>query len=155
MLEIGNAAIYYEIAGSGQPIVFIHAGVADSRQWNNEFHHFSKSLSVARYDMRGFGKSEPADGEFTHLDDLATLLKHLNFDQPAILVGCSMGGSTALDFALDYPKKVKALADANPETEWVYQYSPESFTGTELDFAVEVVDAVTNIWQPKRELGFR
>ena len=109
MLEVGNAAIYYETAGSGQPILFIHAGVADSRQWTNEFIHFSKSFNVIRYDMRGFGKSEPADGEFTHLDDLVALMEHLNIDQPVILVGCSMGGSTALDYALEEPGKVRAL----------------------------------------------
>jgi len=56
-----------------------------------------------------------------------------------------------IDIAVNGASKVKALAEANQETEWVYQYSPESFTGTELDFAVEVVDAVTNVWQPTPE----
>ena len=56
-----------------------------------------------------------------------------------------------IDIAINGAKKVKTLAEANPETEWVYQYSPESFTGTELDFSVEVVDAVTNVWQPTPE----
>jgi len=56
-----------------------------------------------------------------------------------------------IDIAINGAERVKALAEANPETEWVYQYSPESFTGTELDFAVEVVDAVTNVWQPTPE----
>ena len=37
---------------------------------------------------------------------------------------------------------------AQPGTEWIFQYSPESFTGTELDFAVEVCDAVHDVWQP-------
>ena len=108
MLQIANASIYYETTGSGSPLVFIHAGVADSRQWNNEFQHFSNSHAVVRYDMRGFGKSEPVDGEFTHLNDLVALLNHLNFDQPVIVVGCSMGGGLALDLALEYPGKVKA-----------------------------------------------
>ncbi|KAB7627807.1 2-isopropylmalate synthase [Alkalilimnicola sp. S0819] len=42
-------------------------------------------------------------------------------------------------------------AAAQPDTDWVFQYSPESFTGTELDFAVEIVDAVNAIWQPTPE----
>ena len=45
----------------------------------------------------------------------------------------------------------KMIADAAaqyPDTEWVFEYSPESFTGTELDFAVEVVDAVNAVWRP-------
>jgi 2-isopropylmalate synthase len=48
-------------------------------------------------------------------------------------------------------KEVKRCADLAPETEWVFQYSPESFTGTEVDFAVEVCDAVINVWQPTPE----
>ncbi|MFT7371502.1 MAG: 2-isopropylmalate synthase [Oleiphilaceae bacterium] len=56
-----------------------------------------------------------------------------------------------INIAINGAKKVKALAEASPKTEWVYQYSPESFTGTELDFAVDVVDAVTNVWQPTPE----
>ncbi|MCK9505993.1 MAG: 2-isopropylmalate synthase [Porticoccaceae bacterium] len=43
---------------------------------------------------------------------------------------------------------VKELTDARPDTEWVYQYSPEVFSGTELEFAKEVCDAVSAIWQP-------
>ena len=43
---------------------------------------------------------------------------------------------------------VKAYAARYPRTAWTFQYSPESFTGTELDYAVEVCDAVVNVWQP-------
>ncbi len=43
---------------------------------------------------------------------------------------------------------VARLASERPETQWVFQYSPESFTGTEMDYAVEVCDAVTAVWQP-------
>ncbi|HEY7884456.1 MAG TPA: 2-isopropylmalate synthase [Cellvibrionaceae bacterium] len=46
---------------------------------------------------------------------------------------------------------VKAATDRHPETQWVYQYSPEVFSGTELGFAKEVVDAVTAVWQPSVE----
>ncbi len=43
---------------------------------------------------------------------------------------------------------VQQHANAHPETEWVFQYSPESFTGTELDYAVDVINAVTAVWRP-------
>ncbi len=43
---------------------------------------------------------------------------------------------------------IRKLADERPETDWIFQYSPESFTGTELDFAVEICDAVTAVWRP-------
>ena len=103
-----NAKIYYETAGTGMPLVMIHAGVADSRQWNNEFAHFSQRNQVIRYDMRGYGKSEPVDGEFSHLSDLVALLDAVNIREPFVLLGCSMGGGLAMDFALTYPSKVKA-----------------------------------------------
>ncbi|WP_369809247.1 2-isopropylmalate synthase [Oceanicoccus sp. KOV_DT_Chl] len=46
---------------------------------------------------------------------------------------------------------VKQCADQHPATEWQFQYSPESFTGTELEYAVEVCDAVNAVWQPTKE----
>lgn len=53
--------------------------------------------------------------------------------------------------ATDGAKLVKDLADSNKETNWQFEYSPESFTGTELDYAVEVCNAVNEIWQPTKE----
>ncbi|MGB0781618.1 MAG: 2-isopropylmalate synthase [Marinomonas sp.] len=53
--------------------------------------------------------------------------------------------------AVNGAKCVKEHAAKYPETEWVFQYSPESFTGTEIDYAVEVVDAVAEVWQPTPE----
>ena len=52
--------------------------------------------------------------------------------------------------AINGAEWVKDYAQQYPDTEWTFQYSPESFTGTELDFAVEVCDAVTDIWQPSK-----
>ena len=56
-----------------------------------------------------------------------------------------------IDIAEVGATEVKRCAELAPETEWVFQYSPESFTGTEMDFAVEVCDAVNAIWQPTPE----
>lgn len=52
------------------------------------------------------------------------------------------------DIAVNGAQVVKDLAAKHPETEWTFQYSPESFTGTELDFAVDVLDAVSDVWRP-------
>ena len=56
-----------------------------------------------------------------------------------------------IDIAVQGAKEVKRCAAAQPDTEWIFQYSPESFTGTEVDFAVEVCDAVNDIWKPTPE----
>ena len=53
-----------------------------------------------------------------------------------------------VDIAVKGAELVRDCAARQPETEWVFEYSPESFTGTELEFAVEVCDAVTAVWQP-------
>lgn len=53
------------------------------------------------------------------------------------------------DIAVRGAELVKALAAKEPGVEWTFQYSPESFTGTELDSAVEVIDAVNAVWQPQ------
>tara|TARA_B110000503_G_scaffold105513_1_gene157435 strand:- start:28597 stop:30270 length:1674 start_codon:yes stop_codon:yes gene_type:complete len=56
-----------------------------------------------------------------------------------------------IDIAVKGAKLVKDCAARHPQTEWVFEYSPESFTGTELDFAVEICDAVNAVWQPTPE----
>jgi 2-isopropylmalate synthase len=53
-----------------------------------------------------------------------------------------------VDIAVNGARLLQHYADRHPDTDWVFEYSPESFTGTELDFAVEVCDAVTAVWQP-------
>ncbi len=53
-----------------------------------------------------------------------------------------------IDIAVSGAKLVKQLADADPGTEWVYQYSPESFTGTELEFARDICAAVCDVYKP-------
>ena len=52
------------------------------------------------------------------------------------------------DIAVAGAKLIARLAAENPQTEWVFQYSPESFTGTEPDYAVEICNAVIDVWKP-------
>ena len=56
-----------------------------------------------------------------------------------------------IDIAVNGAKDVLECASQHPDSHWRFQYSPESFTGTELDFAVEVCDAVNDVWQPTPE----
>jgi 2-isopropylmalate synthase len=52
------------------------------------------------------------------------------------------------EIAVNGARVVKSIAEKYPDTEWTFQYSPESFTGTELDYAAEVIDAVNDVWRP-------
>ncbi len=56
-----------------------------------------------------------------------------------------------VDIAVNAAQCVREHAERNPGTQWRFEYSPESFTGTELDFAVEICDAVNEVWQPTPE----
>ena len=56
--------------------------------------------------------------------------------------------ASIIDVARKGAVEIRQCAEARPETEWVFQYSPESFTATEPEFAVEICDAVTAIWEP-------
>lgn len=105
---VNGTVIHYETVGAGQSLVFIHAGIADRRMWDTQVEPLAERFQVVRYDMRGFGQTPIVAGRYAHYEDLHGLLAHLGIEQ-AILVGCSKGGAVALDFALAYPEKVKAL----------------------------------------------
>jgi 2-isopropylmalate synthase len=66
--------------------------------------------------------------------------------QRRVVFGLDREGVKAI--AVAGARIIRDCAAAQPETNWIYQYSPESFTGTELDFAVEVCDAVNDVWLP-------
>jgi 2-isopropylmalate synthase len=66
--------------------------------------------------------------------------------QRRVVFGLDRAG--IVDIAVQGARCVREQALKQPQTQWAFEYSPESFTGTELDFAVEVCNAVTSIWQP-------
>jgi pimeloyl-ACP methyl ester carboxylesterase len=106
--EINGAQIYYEIAGAGQPVIFVHAGIADRRMWDAQFDAFAERYRVLRYDHRGMGKSSMPPGPFALREDLYALARQVEVT-PAVLVGCSMGGGAALDCAVEHPDGARAL----------------------------------------------
>ncbi len=108
-----GARIYYEVAGAGHPLLLIHAGIADSRMWDDQFELFAQQYRVVRYDLRGFGQSEVPAGPFSNSEDIVNLL-HLLGIQKTALIGISFGSKVALDFALSYPDMVDALVLGAP-----------------------------------------
>ncbi len=107
-LDIGPATLTGVHAGSGAPIIFLHAGIADHRMWAPQLTAFAKTHQVIAYDRRGFGGSNTPDVAFAHVDDLLAIMDHFGL-AAATLVGCSQGGRIAIDCALAHPQRVHAL----------------------------------------------
>jgi 3-oxoadipate enol-lactonase len=106
--EVNGTKLYYEMAGKGSALVLVHGGLVDSRLWDDQMKDFLKRHRVMRYDLRGYGKSAAATEPFSHIEDLRTLLDFLKIER-ATIVGLSLGGIIAADFALEYPGRVERL----------------------------------------------
>ncbi|MBI4639439.1 MAG: alpha/beta fold hydrolase [Candidatus Tectomicrobia bacterium] len=105
--------LYYEITGSGFPVVLVHEFSGNMRNWDPQIPALSRSYQVIRYDCRGYGRSSvPPDplaySQDASVEDLHQLLLHLGIRQ-AYVGGLSMGGNIALNFGLKYPEMAKGL----------------------------------------------
>ncbi|HEY9010849.1 MAG TPA: alpha/beta hydrolase [Devosia sp.] len=108
-IEFDGAVIRGESAGFGLPVVFLHAGVCDRRMWEGQMQALAgEGYHVVAYDRRGFGETESADVPFNHVVDLEAVLDRLGLNA-AVLVGNSLGGGIAIDFALEHPQRVVGL----------------------------------------------
>jgi len=113
-VEVSRARLYFEQAGTGDSLVLVHGLGANTRMWDSQFEAFSRRHHVIRYDMRGFGHSSLPDGSpYTHTGDLMALMEMLGIPQ-AHVIGHSMGGGVALDFALAYPQALNRLVLVDP-----------------------------------------
>src|ERR1700742_3329698 len=104
-----------------------------------------QALTQARPELitRTFESLRGVRRAIVHLYNSTSTLQRrvvFNLDRPGIVA-----------IAVKGAELIRKLADERPETDWIFQYSPESFTGTELDFAVEICDAVTAVWRPTPE----
>ena len=107
-LNVGDGTLYYEMAGTGTPLVLSHAAFLDSRMFDAQWETLAQHYRVIRYDMLGFGQSSAVQGPRCRRDDLHQLLSHLGITQ-AHLVGCSNGGTILLDLALEQPDLALSL----------------------------------------------
>lgn len=107
-VTVPNGELYFESTGEGEPLIFIHAGFSDRRDWNHQIEPFGKEFNTIVYDQRGSGKSSVPTIPFSPADDLKAIMDHLKITKTAV-IGHSLGGTIALDFALQYPERVSSL----------------------------------------------
>jgi pimeloyl-ACP methyl ester carboxylesterase len=142
--EVNGTRLYYEAAGSGDPVVLLHAFMLDTRMWDDQFDVLAAEFRVIRYDARGFGRSAaPQPGEpYSNADDLTALLAKLEVRAPH-LVGASMGGRFALDYAVMRPEAFRSLVAVDAvvsgwqwSPEWLASYAPIVEAGRRGDVAL-------------------
>ena len=102
--------LYFEEAGEGTSIIFVHEFAGDFRSWEPQVRHFSRKYRCIVFNARGYPPSDvPQDPEMYDQDlareDIRTVLDSLNIEM-AHVIGLSMGGFAALHFSLHYPDRV-------------------------------------------------
>ncbi|GCE08388.1 alpha/beta fold hydrolase [Dictyobacter aurantiacus] len=128
-VELDGARLYYEMAGTGEPVVLLHGGMLDRRMWDDQFPFLAQHYQVIRYDVRRAGKSEASSEEaYVHYEDLRHLLDHLQIVR-ASLIGLSGGARIAIDMAIAYPERVNKLVLVSPgmsghpfDDPWTHQH---------------------------------
>lgn len=119
-MDVGGKELWYEEAGDGPALVLIHEGVADSTMWDDLVGDLARTNRVIRYDLPGYGRSPMPPGPFSPFRDLAALLEGLGVERASV-VGVSVGGRIALEYALVHPDRIDALvlvAAGLPEWDW-------------------------------------
>ena len=109
---VNGLKMYYEIHGSGEPVVLLHgAFMAISGDWNDWIGELARTRKVIAVEMQGHGRTADIKRDLTFenlADDVAALLDHLKIPK-ADIIGYSLGGGTAMQFAIRHPEKVRKV----------------------------------------------
>ena len=125
--EVNGVRIYYELEGSGEPLVLVHGSWGDATGWALVMPALAESFQVLAYDRRGHSRSERPDGKGSiheDGDDLAALIEALDL-APAHVVASSWGGSIALGLAGRRPDLFRSLTCHEPPLMSVLANDPE------------------------------
>ncbi len=108
--------MYYEVTGSGFPLLFVHEFAGDCRSWDPQVQFFARRYTVVTYNARGYPPSDVPDDPEAYsqqiaVDDIEHLLRHLKIER-AHLCGLSMGGFAVLHFGFQHPEMARSLVVA-------------------------------------------
>ena len=128
--------LFYEEAGSGAPIVFVHEFAGDHRSWEQQVRYFCRRYRCVVYSARGFPPSDVPDdmdmySQQRAVEDIRDVMDHLRIEK-AHVVGLSMGGFAAMHFGLDYADRALSVVlgglgfGAQPETAEQFRVESEA-----------------------------
>ena len=110
--DVNGLKMYYEVYGSGKPLVMLHgAFMTIPLNWSHFIPLLAKDRKVIVTELQGHGRTKDIDRAITSegmADDVSALLKHLKIDSADIL-GYSMGGTVAFQVAVRHPEQVRRL----------------------------------------------
>ncbi|HEU4508684.1 MAG TPA: alpha/beta hydrolase [Pyrinomonadaceae bacterium] len=143
---VNGLKMYYEIHGSGEPVVLLHgAFMAIPGDWNDWVGELSKTRKVIAVEMQGHGRTADIKRDLTYenlADDVAGLLDYLKI-QSADIIGYSLGGGVAMQCAIRHPEKVRKVVSISAVIRrdgWVNEandfwptFTWEVFKGTPLE----------------------
>lgn len=139
--EVNGLKIYYEIQGSGQPLVLLHGAFGFNEGWATVLPKLAKTHQIIAIESEGHGHTRDLDRPLTYeqmTEDIAALLKQLKI-QDADFFGYSMGGITALGVAIRHPELVRKLAMlgscAGPPKDTFEPESYKQYQSLSADFA--------------------
>jgi pimeloyl-ACP methyl ester carboxylesterase len=114
--RVNGVELYYELSGSGDPLVLVHGSWVDHHSWDPVVALLARSFRVLTYDRRGHSESERPDGQgsvFEDADDLAALIGELDL-APAHVAGNSFGAAVVLRAAVRHPHVYRSLIGHEP-----------------------------------------
>jgi non-heme chloroperoxidase len=116
-LALEDGTLWYEMKGSGPPLVFLHGGWQNSESWQQQVDRFADDFTVVTPDFRGHGQTGATDVEEysidLYVDDLERLLVHLDIERP-ILVGTSIGGMVIQSYLDSHPDGARGAVIGGP-----------------------------------------
>ena len=143
---VNGLKMYYEIHGSGEPVVLLHgAFMAITGDWNDWINELAKTRKVIAVEMQGHGRTADINRDITFenlSDDVAALLDYLKIER-ADIVGYSLGAGTAMQCAIRHPEKVRKVVSISAPMRrdgWVKEandfwptFTWEIFKGTPME----------------------
>lgn len=142
---VNGLKMYYEVHGSGEPVVMLHGAFMSITAWNDWINELSKTRKVIAVEMQGHGRTADIDRDITFenlSDDVAALLDYLKIPN-ADIVGYSLGGGVAMECAIRHPEKVRKVVSISAVIRrdgWVKEgadalpkLTAEAFKGTPME----------------------